>query len=61
MYVKYDPERDKDRLYVLCKIFILHSLISDMTLTFDLEARFKVKVIAHPLPKGLIITKENYK
>lgn len=57
--MKYDPERDKDRLYVLCKIFILHSLISDMTLTFDLEARFKV--IAHPLPKGLIITKENYK
>lgn len=59
MYVKYDPERDKDRLYVLCKIFFLRSLISDMTLTFDLEARFKV--IAHPLPKGLIITKENYK
>lgn len=59
MYVKYDPERDKDRLYVLRKIFILHSLISDMTLTFDLEAR--CKVIAYSLPKGLIITKENYK
>lgn len=61
MYVKYDPDRAKGSLYVLCKIFFLQSLISDMTLTFDLEARFKVKVIAHPLPKGLIITKENYK
>lgn len=59
MYVKYDLDRAKGSLYVLCKIFFLHSLISDMTLTFDLEARFKV--IAHPLPKGLIITKENYK